>query len=135
MTWRHVRYKHAGGRPTSKPNTRSGRCFLTTRAEFGPPGPFWYAAQPSSLSGRLARDGGREICGGAFHEGAGDVGETLVGVAGVVAEHGEGAVHVDAEPLGELALGLLDHDPAVQRGLKLLGHGFGAAYVAFVQQA
>src|SRR5207302_8307143 len=79
----------------------------------GHPGRFWDAAPPSSLSRRLAGDGGREICGGALDEGAGDVGQTLVGVPGVIAQHPEGAVHVDAEPLGELALGLLDHGPAV----------------------
>jgi Sigma-70 region 2 len=29
---RQMRYKHAGGRPTSTPSTRSGRCFLTAPA-------------------------------------------------------------------------------------------------------
>jgi hypothetical protein len=99
----------------------------------GHPGRFWYAAPPSSLSGLRAGDGRREICGGAFDEGAGDVGEVLVGVPGVVADHGEGAVHVDAEPLGELALCLLDDDPAVQRGLELLGDGLAAAHIPLLQ--
>ena len=66
---------------------------------------------------------------------AGDVGEALVGVPGVVAQQREGLVHVQAEPLGEPALGLLDDDPAVQRGLELLGQGLGAAHVLFLQQA
>ena len=43
-------------------------------------------------------------------------------------------VHVQAETLGELALGLLDDDPAVECRLELLGEGLGAAHVPFLQQ-
>jgi hypothetical protein len=75
------------------------------------------------------------ICGGAADEVAGYVREALVGVAAVVAQQSEGLVHVDAEALGEFAFGLLDDDPAVQGGLELLGDGFAAAHVAFLQQA
>jgi hypothetical protein len=41
----------------------------------------------------------------------------------------------NSEALGELALGLLDDDPAVQRGLQLLIEGVAVADAAFVQQA
>jgi len=44
------------------------------------------------------------------------------------------AVHVGAVLLGELAVGLLDHDPAIQRGLELLGDSLAVAYVALMQQ-
>jgi len=53
----------------------------------------------------------------------------------VVAELAEGLSHVQPEPLGELSLGLLDHDPAVQRGLKLLVQDVAAPHAALVQQA
>ncbi len=72
---------------------------------------------------------------GAVDEGAGEVGQALVAVAGLVAQQGERLVDVDAQPLGELALGLLDDDPAVQRGLQLLVEGIAAAHAALVQQA
>ena len=39
-----------------------------------------------------------------------------------------------AGPFGELSLGLLDHHPAVQRALELLGDGPAAVHVALVQQ-
>jgi len=47
----------------------------------------------------------------------------------------EGLVHIQAKALGELALGLLDDDPAVQRGLQLLIQGVAMAHAALVQQA
>jgi hypothetical protein len=53
----------------------------------------------------------------------------------VIAQQRESLVHVQAEPLGEPALGLLDDDTAVQRRLELLGEGLGAAHVPFLQQA
>jgi hypothetical protein len=53
----------------------------------------------------------------------------------VVAQDAERLVHVQAEAFGELALGLLDDDPAVQRGLQLLIHGVAVAHAALVQQA
>jgi hypothetical protein len=55
--------------------------------------------------------------------------------AGVVAQHDERLAHVKAEALGQLALGLLDDDPAVQRRLQLLVERVAAAYAALVQQA
>src|SRR6202035_2835881 len=78
---------------------------------------------------------GREVRGGAVDNVAGHVGQPLVGVAGTLAEQREGLVHVQAGPLGELALGLLDNDPAIQCRLELLGEGLGAAHVPFLQQA
>jgi hypothetical protein len=53
----------------------------------------------------------------------------------VVAQDAERLVHVQAEAFGELTLGLLDDDPAVQRGLQLLIHGVAVAHAALVQQA
>jgi tetrahydromethanopterin S-methyltransferase subunit H len=40
-----------------------------------------------------------------------------------------------AEAFSEFAFGLLDDDPAVQGRLQLLADDFGAAQVAFVEQA
>ncbi len=68
---------------------------------------------------------------GAVDEVAGDIGAALVCCCG---QHRERPAHVDAEPLGELALGLLDDDPAVQGGLELLGGGLAATHVPLVQQ-
>ena len=45
----------------------------------------------------------------------------------VVAQHDERLAHVEAEALGQLALGLLDDDPAVQRRLQLLVERVAAA--------
>jgi hypothetical protein len=59
------------------------------------------------------RGWGREVRGGAVDDVAGDVGEALVGVAGVLAQQREGLAHVQGEALGDPALGLLDDDPAV----------------------
>ena len=53
----------------------------------------------------------------------------------LVAQDAERLVHVQAEAFGELALGLLDDDPAVQRGLQLLIHGVAVAHAALVHQA
>jgi hypothetical protein len=44
-------------------------------------------------------------------------------------------VHAQAEALGELAFGLLDDDPAIQRGLQLLVEDVAAAQAAVMQQA
>jgi hypothetical protein len=41
----------------------------------------------------------REVCGGTVDEGAGDVGEALVAVPGVITQQAEGVAHVDAETL------------------------------------
>jgi hypothetical protein len=76
-----------------------------------------------------------EVRGGAVDEVAGDVGEPLVAGAGVVAEQPEGPVHVKVQTLGELALGLLDDDPAGQGGLELLGGDVAAPHVALLQEA
>src|SRR3984893_2855593 len=72
---------------------------------------------------------------GAVDESSGEVGQALVAVAGLVPQQRERLVDVDAQPLGEFALGLLDDDPAVQRGLQLLVEGIAAAHAALVQQA
>src|ERR1700684_3732378 len=93
-----------------------------------------FSSMRPRLAGRLVVRWRGELSRGARYESAGDVGEALVAVPGVIAQHVEGAAHVDGEPLGELALGLLDHDPAVQRGLEVLRDGFAAAHVALVQQ-
>jgi hypothetical protein len=71
-----------------------------------------------------------EVGGGAVDEVAGDIGEPLVAIAGVLAQHLEGMVDVDAETLGELAFGLLDDDPAVEGALELLA----GAPVSLLQQ-
>jgi len=62
-----------------------------------------------------------------------DTGE--VAASGPVAQGAECLCHVQAEALGELALGLLDEDPAVQGDLQLLVQGVAVAQVALVQQA
>jgi hypothetical protein len=54
----------------------------------------------------------------AVDEGTGQVGQAEVSGAGAVAQHGECLVHIEAEALGELALGLFDDDPVVQRDSK-----------------
>jgi hypothetical protein len=75
-----------------------------------------------------------EVGGGAVDEVAGDVGEPLVAVAGVVAQNLEGMVDVDAETLGELAFGLLDDDPAAGGALELPGVLLAGAPVSLLQQ-
>ena len=72
---------------------------------------------------------------GAVDESSGEVGQALVAVAGLVPQQRERLVDVDAQPLGEFALGLLDDDPAVQRGLQLLVEGIAVAHAALMQQA
>ncbi len=59
----------------------------------------------------------------AVDERQGHVGQAQVASPGVVTQDAERLVHVQAEALGELALGLLDDDPAIQRGLQLLISG------------
>jgi hypothetical protein len=95
---------------------------------------------PRLRGGGLRRSGftlvlasGLAVCGLAGRVGAGgvDIGAALVPCCG---QHRERPAHVDAEPLGELALGLLDDDPAVQGGLELLGGGLAAAHVPLEQQ-
>ena len=76
-----------------------------------------------------------EVRASAADKVAGDLGEPQVAGAGVIAQQLEGLVHVDAQPLGELTLGLLDDDPAGQGGLKLLGDRLAAPHVPLVQQA
>ena len=71
-------------------------------------------------SGRLARAGYlldryRPGC-----YGLGDVGESLVVVSGVEAQHGEGLVHGHVRVLSDGALGLLDEHAAVKSVLELL---------------
>lgn len=61
---------------------------------------------------------GREL---ACDDCAGDVGEELIVVAGVLAYCREGGVHVEPGTRGEHTFGLLDDDPAVERVLQLLG--------------
>jgi hypothetical protein len=71
--------------------------------------------------GRFISGFEREVSRGAVHEVARGVGEPLVGLPGVIAQQRERLVHGQVEALGQLALGLLDNDPAVQGGLELLG--------------
>jgi fatty acid desaturase len=66
----------------------------------------------------LPRPDGR---GAAGDHVTGQLGERVVVVAGVAARQDEGLVRADPQPLGEDALGLLDHDPAVERDLQLPG--------------
>jgi hypothetical protein len=68
------------------------------------------------------------------HDGARNVGEPLVMATGVAADTREGLVDADAPGLGYRALGLFDHDPAVQRGLQLLGEDGAAADDPFLDQ-
>jgi hypothetical protein len=75
-----------------------------------------------------------EVCAGAGDEVAGHIGKSLVAVAGVIAQQGEGLVHIHPETLGELPLGLLDDNPAAKGCLELLGDGLPAAHVPLVQQ-
>jgi hypothetical protein len=51
----------------------------------------------------------------------GDVGQPQVVAAGMTAQRGERRRHVEALALGHHALGLLDHDPAVEGVGELLG--------------
>jgi hypothetical protein len=62
-----------------------------------------------------------EVCAGTGDEVAGHIGKSLVAVAGVIAQQGEGLVHIHPETLGELPLGLLDDNPAAKGCLELLG--------------
>ena len=75
-----------------------------------------------------------EVCVGAGNEVAGDVSESLVAIAGVLAQRSEGLVHVEAATLGELAFGLLDDDPAIEGCLELLGAGLAAVHVPLMEQ-
>lgn len=74
--------------------------------------------------------GGAEKFGGggaAVDDGGGEFGESVVVVAGVIAEEGEGFVGVDAVAFGKDALGLFDEDAAVEGGLKLVDEGLVVA--------
>jgi len=71
----------------------------------------------------------------AVDEGTGQAGQAQVAGPGEATQEAECLVHVQAETLGEYALGLLDDDPAVQRGLQLLSEDFTVAHAALVQQA
>src|SRR5450759_853868 len=68
-------------------------------------------------------------------DGEGERGELEVVVAGVLTQRREGRVHADAIALAEHALGLLDGDPAVERGLQLLGQHRAAVRGALLQDA
>jgi hypothetical protein len=50
---------------------------------------------------RLPAGRGREVRSGTVDEGAGDVGEPLVGAPGLLTQQREGLVRVQADPLGE----------------------------------
>jgi len=76
---------------------------------------------------------GERLC--AVDEGQGQIGQAAVAGPGAVAEQGEGLVHVHPEAFGELALGLLDDHPAIQRGLQLLVQDVAVPHAALVQQA
>src|SRR5580704_17739898 len=91
-----------------------------------------------SVAGQPLPDLGHVQAGEGFRavdEAPGQVGQPAVADPGLVAQQAERLVHVQAEALGELALGLLDDDPAVQRGLQLLVQGVAVAHAALVQQA
>ena len=85
------------------------------------------------LPGPARLRGGEGFC--AIDERPGQVGQAEVAGPGTVAQQVEGLIHVHPEALGELALGLLDDDPAVQRGLQLFIEGVAVAHAALVQQA
>src|SRR6266568_2010454 len=68
-------------------------------------------------------------------EGLGQIGQAAVAGPGMVSQEGECLIHAQAEALGELAFGLLDDDPAVQRELELLVEGVAMLHAALVQQA
>src|SRR4051794_25565203 len=78
---------------------------------------------------RLRRSGTVQL-GETAQVGDDDVGEldqaTIV-AAGVGADDGEGLVDAYAPGLSDGALGLLDDDPAVERGLQLLGEQLAPA--------
>src|SRR5713226_8419066 len=71
----------------------------------------------------------------AVHEGPGQLGQAAIVGPGVAPQGVERPVHAHSRALGQLALGLLDGDPAVQRGLQLLVERLAAAQAALVQQA
>ena len=81
----------------------------------------------------LAEDGaGRQ---GSADQGVRDHADLLAMLSGVGAECDEGGRHVDLSGLGEDALGLLDHDPAAQCALQLLGDDRGAVDGALLEDA
>ena len=68
------------------------------------------SSQVGGFDGRSRADA-RSVAG---DDGTGHVGESEVVAAGVVAQGGEGLLHVEALVFGDHALGLLDHDAAVE---------------------
>jgi hypothetical protein len=86
---------------------------------------------PLSSAGRSRADEGL----GTVDECLGHIGQTAVAGPGVVAQQRERLGHVQAETLSQLALSLLDDDPAVQRGLQLLIERVTLPRAALVQQA
>jgi hypothetical protein len=54
-------------------------------------------------------------------------------VTGVPAQQAERGVHAHRKPLREEPFRLLDHDPAVERALQLLGDELMTGYRALVQ--
>src|SRR4051794_31929672 len=84
-----------------------------------------------TLRGRRCLRGGEVL--GARDDRSCEVGELAVVGAGVAAQGGERLVHVDVQPLGEDALGLLDQNAAVQCGLQLNDHGVGLEIGAMLQ--
>jgi hypothetical protein len=75
--------------------------------------------------GRILRSGARGRASGrqgSVDDGLSNVDEEQIVVAGVVAQPREGGVHVEVSAFGEHALGLLDHDAAVQGVVELIEH-------------
>ena len=72
-------------------------------------------------SALLRRWGNGSRVGAAAHDGKGDVAELQVVIPRMLAQGGERHLHADLVPFGEHTFGLLDHDAAVERVLKLLG--------------
>ena len=86
-----------------------------------------------SGGGRPARaEHGIEIL---VHHGHREVRELDVVVAGVLSQRVERRLHGHPVALGEHAFGLLDHDPAVERALQMLGQHGGALSGALLQDA
>src|SRR5262245_47024041 len=76
----------------------------------------------TTTSMTTALPGGPAYVQAALHYVGGHVGELAVVVSCVAAQHAERVLHADAEPHREEPFCLLDHDPAGQGGLQLLGN-------------
>src|SRR3954454_12061914 len=114
--------RSSGSTSTRCPLSSSSRCLAKTsrsssRVSRGHISKPCHSYVPATTSRTLAP----VRCDLTPDDGSGDFAELSVVVTGIAPDPVERDLHADAEPLGDDPLRLLDHDPAVQRVLQLIG--------------